>query len=499
MRFVKGKRQNNMRILLFEPPFERFQGIKRGFFPLGLISLAAHIKSLGHTVTVYDGEHDPSMRIMPYADAAKAYEKYITGLKDDTHAIWKEIEDYIISYKPDVVGIGALTPKYPSGAKIASISKRLFPDVPVIMGGFHPTGLGHRVIEDKNVDFVVVGEGEKTTEELLQAISEKGGYENIPGIIFKNGGKTVTNPPRALCKELDSFDFPARKVLHKYNEYISEDMGLIMGSRGCPFVCTYCASKKMWARNVRFRSAEKIVDEMVAVHNDFGTTQFAFEDDSFTTNKKLVYEFCELLKKKLDVKWSAITRINLIDNDMLDAMKKAGCNHIRVGIESGSAKILKDTKKGLTLEAMRKGAEVLRKNKIYWSAYFMIGLPTETESDVVKTIEFMKQIRPDYCTVSIFTPYPGTEIFYDLIRQGIISENMDWAKFSHGSPYNNFAIKMGQEKFREMLEYAVSEFDKYNSNYLRLFKRAASKAKIYLNEPKELLRDIERYRMWKGK
>jgi len=488
-----------MRVLLFEPPFERFQGIARGFFPLGLAYLAAHLISLGHDVLLVDSEHGDDTCIISYADASKAYEKYINGLENDTHYIWKEVEEHIRSYKPDLVGIGCLTPKYPSGLKIAAISKRVCPDIPVAMGGFHTAGLGHKVIEDRNVDFVVPGEGEKTLEALLPAIEAGGGFEKIPGLIFKKGKEVVVTPPGAMLSDLSALAFPARKAIYKYNEYIPEDMGLIMGSRGCPFACTYCASKKMWGRKVRFRTAENIVEEMVYVHENFGTTQFGFEDDSFTTNKKLVYEFCSLLKKRLNINWSAITRINLLNDEMIGVMKKAGCNHIRVGIETGSEKVLLDTKKGLTLDDMRAGARVLKKSGIYWSAYFMVGLPGETAEDVRKTINFMKEIRPDYCTVSIFTPYPGTEIYYDLLKQGVVSDDMDWSKFSHGSPYNNFAITMGNETFREMLGYAVSEFDKYNSNYFRLFRRAASKSKIYMKNPGELLNDMKRYRMWKGK
>jgi len=488
-----------MRILLFEPPFERFQGIERGFFPLGLTYLASHMSNIGHDVLIIDGEKGSETRILPYADASKAYEKYLHALKDDSHYIWKEIENHIIDYKPDLVGIGCLTPKYPSALKIASISKKVFPLVPVVMGSFHVSGLGHKVIEEKNIDFAVVGEGEKVFEDLVSAIESDGNFEKITGLILKKNGRIVTTPARKLISDLDSLTIPRRELIHNSSNYISEDMGLIMGSRGCPFACTYCASKKAWGRKVRFRSAENIIDEIVIVHEKFGTTQFAFEDDSFTANKKLVYDFCSNLKKRLNINWSAITRINLLTEEMIDVMKDAGCNHIRVGIESGSDKILTDTKKGLTLDDMRRGAAILRKKKIYWSAYFMIGLPTETEEDVKKSIEFMKEIRPDYCTVSIFTPYPGTEIYYDLLKQGIVKEDMDWAKFSHGSPYNNFAITMGNGKFREMVNYAVSEFDEYNSNYLRLLRRAASKSKIYMKNPGELIRDIKRYRMWKGK
>ncbi len=132
-------------------------------------------------------------------------------------------------------------------------------------------------------------------------------------------------------------------------------------------------------------------------------------------------------------------------------MKRAGCNHIRVGIESGSDKVLKATKKGLTVEQMRAGANVLRRHGVYWSAYFMLGLPSETEEDVLATIKLMQEIKPDYCTLSIFTPYPGTEIFDELRQQGMVAEDMDWSRFSHASPHNYFAPHIPRKRFEELL------------------------------------------------
>ncbi len=275
-------------------------------------------------------------------------------------------------------------------------------------------------------------------------------------------------------------------------------MGLMMGSRGCPFQCTYCASKNMWTRKVRYRSVENILDEIHTVKRAFGTTQFSFEDDSFTTNTKLITEFAkQLIAQKMSINWSAITRINLLSYELITLMKKAGCNHIRVGIESGSPKVLRDTKKGITVEQMRTGAKILRDTGMYWSAYFMAGLPTETEDDIRASIELMKEIKPDYCTLSIFTPYPGTEIFEQLKRQDMVTEQMDWSKFSHASPHNYFSPQIPKEKFEELLDIFAHEVDKHNGNIRRLFKRAKSKGSVYIQQPSELVGDLKKYLSWR--
>jgi len=490
-----------MRLLLIEPPFERFQGIKRCFFPLGIASLAAYVRPKGYDILVYDAELGQETEIVPYAEAAKAYERFLQGLADPGHYIWQEVRQKIRDFAPDVVGISCATVKYEPALKIAALAKEWNPEVQVVLGGCHPTVLPQVVIKEQVVDFVVRGEGEVTMLELLECLENgRRGLEDVLGLSFKVKDKIRHNPPRPLMPNLDAIPYPARDLLDNCQAYDPEDMGLLMGSRGCPFECTYCASENMWGRRVRYRSVENILGEIKEVWQRFGTTQFSFEDDSFTSRKKLVLEFCDrLIEEKLPIKWSAITRIHLLNDELLERMRAAGCNHIRVGIESGSDKVLRATKKHLTVSQIRQGAEVLRRHKIYWSAYFMAGLPCETEEDIRATIQLMKEIKPDYCTLSIFTPYPGTEIFEELRREGVVQEEMNWARFSHASPYNYFAPQIPQERFAELMAWAAREVDRHNGNLWRLAKRAWGKLGIYLRQPKELLRDVRRYISWRKK
>jgi radical SAM superfamily enzyme YgiQ (UPF0313 family) len=151
----------------------------------------------------------------------------------------------------------------------------------------------------------------------------------------------------------------------------------------------------------------------------------------------------------------------------------------------------------MTVESYRKGARLIQKHKIYWSAYFMLGLPSETREDIMATIELMKEIQPNYCTVSIFTPYPGTEIFADLLKEEQVSLDMNWSKFSHASPHNYFAKYLSKKEFAEIVDFATAEFDRYNGSFSRLLKRAQSKASIYLNHPGDLIKDICRYLQWR--
>jgi radical SAM superfamily enzyme YgiQ (UPF0313 family) len=449
-------------------------------------------------VQVFDGEKGDEAKIVNYSGAKKCYQRYLEALDNPDHPVWKGIEEVITKQKPQLLGFSCSTVKFDSTLRIAKIARKIDPQLPVVLGGGHPTVLPEQSLKQGLVDFVVRGEGEITFAELADALSSNGSIEKIDRLTYFSNGKVVHNRRRDFVKDLDSLPRPARNLLIDVSRYDSEDLGLMMGSRGCPFECTYCASNNMWTRRVRYRSADNILEEMQSVHSEYGTTQFSFEDDSFTSNKKLITEFCrKKIKAGFNVKWSAITRINLLTDELLTTMKEAGLNHIRVGIESGSDKILKDTRKGMTVESYRKGAGLIRKHKIYWSAYFMLGLPTETREDILATIDLMKEIQPNYCTVSIFTPYPGTEIFTGLLKEGRVSLDMNWSKFSHASPHNYFAKYLSKEEFAGIVDYATSEFDRYNGSFSRLFKRAQSKASIYMNHPGDFFKDIQRYLQWK--
>jgi radical SAM superfamily enzyme YgiQ (UPF0313 family) len=487
-----------MKTLLIEPPFERLQGVKRCFFPLGLASLAAYIKTQGHTVRIYDVEHGQETDIIPYAEATKSYQKYLENLKNGQHPVWQEVKAELSSFRPQLVGISCPTVKYESAIKIAKLVKELDSETKVVFGGCHPTVLAESVLANDVVDFVIRGEGELTLSQLLTALKDESSLEGIDGLSYKLNGKTQHNQPRQLIPDLNQLPYPARELLRDARGYDSEDMGLVMGSRGCPFQCTYCASKNMWGRKVRYRSVQNIIDEIRSVKEQFGTTQFSFEDDSFTANPKVIGEFCQqLISQQLRIGWSAITRINLLSDELISQMKRAGCNHIRVGIESGSDKVLRATKKGLTVEQMRAGAKVLRRQGIYWSAYFMMGLPSEAEEDIRASIKLMQEIKPDYCTLSIFTPYPGTEIFEELKQEGLVSEDMDWSRFSHASPHNYFAPQIPKQRFAELSDYFAQEVDKHNGNFLRLVKRAKSKGVVYIQRPTELVGDLKKYLSWR--
>ncbi len=488
-----------MKILLIEPPFERLIGFYRDYFPIGLTYLAAVLEKEGHQVKVYDAEHNPEVVYLSYSTRAERYNNYLNALKNLKHRIWQEAREVMEEFNPDLVGISVMTVKYVPALLLADLAKKVNPSCIVVFGGSHPTVLPEQTIENSSIDFVIRGEGELTLSELVKGLVEGGSLSDIPGLSYKHNGKVMHSPQRELVAELDAIPFPARSLLHRSNTYNSEDMGLVMTSRGCPFKCTYCATRSMWGRQVRFRSVENVIEELKHLVENFGVKQVTFEDDSFTVNRKRVLEFCQkLISLKLPVNWSAITRIDLLDEELLLQMKRAGCNHIRIGIESGSERVLRAIKKGIDIEQMKRGAELLNKHGIYWSAYFMVGLPMEEEDDIQNSLKLMKEINPSYSTLSIFTPYPGTELFNQVVESGLVSNNEDWSKISHHSPYNYFTPKIPPQEFRKILAEVSKDFDKYNRRPGALLAKAKIRSKMYVKEPKRIASDAKRLLYWLG-
>lgn len=498
-----------MKVLLIDPPFYRFIGYYNRYFPIGISYLAAVLKNDGHEVLIYDADCNENPSKMDFARLEDSYPDYLKSLKDENRPILQEIRHTVSSFKPDIVGISVWTTFAASAFKIASICKDLNKDIPVVMGGPHISIKYDEVMKIcPDVDFLIRGEGEKSFVELVKALKAKATglsaisheLSTIQGISYRHNGRIIHNPLGEFIKDLDSIPFPARDLLLNKHSYNSEDMGLLMTSRGCPYNCSYCATS-IWERKTRYRSVNNVIDEIKLVIDKYGTRQFTFKDDSFTVNRKRVIELCDrLIGEKIKINWDCNTRVNLVDEELLKKMKKAGCNSIKVGIEVGSKRILKLIGKGITFEQCRKAAKVFRKVGIHWTGYFMMGLPSETKEDVYQTLKFMKELRPDYASISVYEPFPGTELFEMGIEKSLVQDKRTLTDFYNISPkyyyvkdINRRVDTMDNEEFERLEGEIKDAFHKYNMGFARLAKRARSRSKLYLHEPKALLGDLKKF------
>lgn len=492
-----------MRILLIDPPFKRFTGLVNNYYPIGLAYIAAVAKTMGHEVKIYETDTAKKPTSLDFVGEYQRYDWYLQGVNDRNHPVWQEIRQLLREYKPELVGIGSITPKIASALVVADLVKEYNPDCPVVMGGAHPTVSPTQTVSYKSVDFIVIGEGEKTFTELVMAIESGGkGYNQVKGISYKENGKIVHNSPRQYARDLDSIPFPAREELLNLRNYTSEDMGVLLTSRGCPFKCTYCYHP--WKGKVNFRSIDNVIEEIKRVMTDFSTRQFAIKDDTFNVSSRHTQEFCErVLKEGLDINWDCTTRVDRIDEETLKLMIKAGCNVTKVGIETGSQKILEQTHKGTTLDQARKAAELFNKHGIFWTAYFMIGLPQETEEDIWATYNFMKEVNPFYAGLGIYEPFKYTELFDIGVRMGLLYPEVELEHFYKTRPKDYYFIdpkrrvaEVPPERFEALAEYMTRAFDSHNKSFGKMIRRGLARRKAYLSDLSLLFSDCKKALNW---
>ena len=494
-----------MKILLIDPPFYRFMGIQGRYFPIGLGYIAASLREHGYKVKIYSADNTKVVSAPDYTKMTEHYDRFIGQVNDGTHPLWQDILAVLRSFQPDVVGITTMTPKIASALRTASVCKKYNNDLITVIGGPHATIKPDEILQYEDVDFVISGEGETTMVELIAAIENgiKDKFQDINGLAYRRNGIVVKNEYREFIQDIDTIPFPARDLLIEQENYSPEDLAIIMTSRGCPFSCTFCF-KGMWGRKVRCRSIDNVIEEIKHVIEKYNARQFSFKDDSFTLDRKRIIELCDkLIAQEIKISWECTTRVDLIDEHLLKRMISAGCNIVKVGIESGSETVLKAINKNVTLEQVKRATGLFNKHGIFWSAYFMIGLPNETEEDVLKTLQFMKVIKADYASISIYEPYPGTVLFDLGTKLGLISPSMQVSQYFDRRPDQYYLANPGirvsaikPERFEQLSRHILDEFNRHNKKFTRLLKRGAARRKMYCSNPKAFFKDIKRVFKW---
>lgn len=298
---------------------------------------------------------------------------------------------------------------------------------PIILIGPHGTSTPE-YFEDY-VDYIVMGEPELTVEETIDCLSRKKPLKSVLGLHYNSGRKFISNSPRPLIKDLDSLPFPDRSLM-RINEYKNpvckyNPFTAILTTRGCPYQCTFCY-KGVYGSLWRKRSPENVVNELIEIRKKYNIKEIWFRDDLFLLEKERVREICRgIIKNNLDLSWGCQSRVDNLDFETLQEMKKAGCYVLFFGIESASPKIIDQIKKKITLEKVEQVANWCKQLNMRTRGYFIIGFPGETKESIAEALNFAKRIDLDYFLVSIFTPYPDTEIYNNALKEGVIP-GKDW-------------------------------------------------------------------------
>jgi anaerobic magnesium-protoporphyrin IX monomethyl ester cyclase len=459
------------RVMLVNPPHYRLykDSYSTNRYPSGLGYLASAIKKeTDWELMVYNADFVPNSDLgfsSSYVSGV-GFENYLRNLRDLSGQVWIEIKTTLAEYMPTVVGIYCCAASFVSATAVARLVKDICrQQVTVIVGGPHPTAVGEGVMSDPNIDVAVMGEGEKTIVETLKAIQEGKSLDEVNGVVFKKDNEIVRTPARQPIEDLDSLGFPhksAPDVLKDYDKYQKSAFRDVYVSRGCPYNCFFCGSRYMWSRNVRFRSVENVVEEIKSLQK-MGLKWIEFGDDTFCTDKEYLHQLCDSLARDCHgVLWGCLTRANLIDEETVVRMKKAGCRSIDIGIESGNNEMLKKIRKGITIEQALTAADIITKHGIRLTANFIIGFPDETEDTLNDTFMAMKKIK-GLLIYNIFTPYPGTEAFDLCKKAGLIDETYDIALYNHQSPENCFCKNIPKARFRELAMEIERYVDRHNA------------------------------------
>lgn len=358
------------------------------YLPYGLLYIAAYLRSKDISVKIFD------------ANTAE-----------------EDFKAYLRKEKPKITGISILSgPCLSDAVNKAKEIRSILPKTKIVFGGIHTTIFPKEVLSNVHVDFIVVNEGELPILELVEyLLKKKGSLRKIKNLGYKTKGRLIVNPIRPFIDlnvlPLPAWDLvPIEKYIHQ--KFYSNKVLTLHTSRGCPWNCAYCYNQAVNFRRWRGISAEKIIEQIEFLQKNYHIEGFQFYDDEFDANPKRVVEFCNLiLEKGLKIKWAHYSRTNVADKERYILEKKAGCEFIEFGVESGSPRILKMIQKQQTVDNIRNAFKICREVELKSGAMFMIGLPTETKKEIEATVKLVNSLGAHQTINTIFHPYPGSFLF----------------------------------------------------------------------------------------
>jgi radical SAM superfamily enzyme YgiQ (UPF0313 family) len=388
-----------MRILLLNPCDDRSL-FEEGAPLFGLLSIGTYLQAQGYDVYGIDLNY-------PYTNMQ---ERYLRSPKN----LIVEIK----RFNPDICGISTFTHTRYNAYYWAKIVKELNKNTVIIFGGVHASADPIGILENvPQVDFVVIGEGEITMDELCKAIEKKSDFEKVKGIAFRNNGQIKMTSSREFINDINLLPNIDRGLFLKRETIPKIKVLEMMAGRGCPSHCKFCSSAFLWKGHRRIRSADNIIEELEKGLSCFPNVRFIkFRDETLLADTKIAFEIMRTLKK-IGLPWECWSRIYDLDESVIKMMKSAGCWRVRIGIETGSKRLMRDLRKPVNLNKVPAVFNILRKYRLKYSPSFILGLPGSNTNDIYETLKLIKEIKtdPSSCTISMSTfLFPGTDYFEDF-------------------------------------------------------------------------------------
>ncbi len=450
------------RIVLINPKIHMSTGsLRRLPTPLGLLYLAAVLERAGYEMSIIDSA------ALGYYNVKEEAGYQVFGLDD------QELKERIEEIKPDCAGITCNFSNHESEVlHTCRLVKSVDQTIITCTGGLHPTYRFREMLERcRELDFVIMKEGEYRFKALLDAINGGQDYSAHDGLAFRQKGKIVAHPPTSVISDLNALPLPARHLIdmERYiqiglfsNPFPKRDRpAQILTSRGCPYHCYFCATKPFWG-HFRARSAASVIEEMKYLKQKYNVNEIQFRDDSLLVDRKRAFELFEKMKG-LNFSWCVGIMASHLDEEMLARMAESGCYQLTISIESGSERVLRDLiHKPIRLDAIQGVVDTAHKHNIRIHADNIVGIPGETREEMMRTFEFNKEVGVDSAAFFIAAAYLGSRLYEDCKRRGWLREDTSKMDFKNPGIYVRETDKEFVMPHSELIELVEKKTREHN-------------------------------------
>lgn len=489
-----------MKVLLINPPQTFYPGSDppAGNLPLGLMYIAAVLDEAAYKVEILDA-------FMKGSTFKKSGDTTKVGMS------YEEIKEEIRRRKPDIVGIAnPFTCQVEHTIKVSDITKEVDPDILTVAGGPHVPAVPVQFMEEaENIDIAVVGEGEYAMLDSVKVAEGIKKISNVKGIVYRENGEIKQNAPRPFIKNLDELPFPAYHLVDmeqylsgnkiEYRSFKDRSISMIT-SRGCPFNCCFCSVHLHMGKKFRAHSVDYVIRHIEHVVNKYKVKTIFFEDDNLTFDVKRFEAICDqIIEKHIKFNWETPNgiRADYLTRELLEKMKKSGCQSVFFGIESGDQYILDNIiDKSLNLKTVEEVAKMCKEIGISTAAFYIIGFPGEKKEHMLRTVELALRLKREYdvgMLLHVATPSLGTRLYKECLEKGYIQGDLTSRAFAEVRQTRGMPL-ISTEDFTasEVKEIAAMAVQRYRKlSMINYFKNPWKTLKTALNQPKIVLKFIQ--------